>query len=93
VHPDASYWTSACIDDDPGFEHYLHLYVSQSEWSPGRLDPLLRQVADGVIANALLADTAREWFFGGRRVADKQVRSVLRVDPVSYRRYTIPLVE
>jgi hypothetical protein len=63
VHPDASYWASACIDEDPGFESYVHLYVSQIEWSPGCVDPLLRQVADDVIANVLLADAGLRWLY------------------------------
>lgn len=28
VHPDATYWTSICVDDEPGFESWMHLYVS-----------------------------------------------------------------
>ena len=59
----ASYWTSACIDDDPGFESYLHLYASHVRWSPGCVDPLLRKVADDVIANVLLADTDLGWLY------------------------------
>ncbi len=38
----------------------MHLYVSQSVWSPGCLDPLLRQVADDVITRVLRCDR-----FGG----------------------------
>jgi hypothetical protein len=61
VHPDGVYWTSICIDHEPGFENWLHLYVSQMPWSAGCLDRLLRQVADDVIANVLVADTGLRW--------------------------------
>ena len=63
AHPGASYWTSVCIDDDPGFESYVHLYVSQMDWSTGCVDPLLRLVADDVIANVLLADAGLRWLY------------------------------
>ncbi|MDT5028556.1 MAG: hypothetical protein QOE61_4982 [Micromonosporaceae bacterium] len=63
VHPDADYWTSACVTDEPGFESWIHLYVSQIPWSVGGLDPLLRQVADDVIANVLVADTGLRWLY------------------------------
>jgi hypothetical protein len=63
VHPNAVYWTSACIEDEPGFESWMHLYVGQMPWSVGCLDPLLRQVADDVIANVLVADTGLRWLY------------------------------
>jgi len=63
VHPDATYWTSIGIDDEPGFESWMHLYVSQVVWRPGILDPLLRQVADDVIANVLIADIGLQWLY------------------------------
>ncbi|GAA0577501.1 hypothetical protein GCM10010172_72800 [Paractinoplanes ferrugineus] len=63
VHPHAVYWTSACIDDEPGSASWLHLYVSRLTWSAGCLDPLLRRVADDVIANVLVADTDLRWLY------------------------------
>jgi hypothetical protein len=63
VHPRALYWTSVCMDDEPGFENWMHLYVSRRSWSVGCLDPLLRQVADDVIANVLVADTSLRWLY------------------------------
>lgn len=63
VHPDATHWTSLCMDDEPGFESWMHLYVSQTPWSAGCLNPLLRQVADDVIANVVLADTDLRWLY------------------------------
>ena len=63
VHQRAVYWTSACMDDEPGFESWMHLYVSRRPWSVGCLDPLLRQVADDVIANVLVADNDLRWLY------------------------------
>ena len=63
VHPDATYWTSVCVDDEPDFTSWMHLYVSQIPWSPRCLDPLLRQVADCVVVNVLLADTGLRWLY------------------------------
>jgi hypothetical protein len=63
VHPDATYWTSVCMDEEPGSESWMHLYASQLAWSAGCLDPLLRQVADDVIANVLLADVGLRWLY------------------------------
>ncbi|MEU2610472.1 hypothetical protein ABZ570_02600 [Micromonospora sp. NPDC007271] len=51
------------MDDDPSFESYMHLYVSQTAWSVGCLDPLLRQVADDVIGNVLVADVGLRWLY------------------------------
>src|SRR5690349_115608 len=63
VHPNAAYWTSVCIDDEPDLESWMHLYVSQTPWSVGCLDPLLLQVADDVIANVLVADSDLQWLY------------------------------
>jgi hypothetical protein len=63
VHPNAWHWTSVCIDDEPGFESWMHLYVGQTPWSVGRLDPLLRHVTDDIIANVVVADTGLGWLF------------------------------
>jgi hypothetical protein len=63
VHPDGTYWTTVCMNDDPGFESWMHLYVSQTAWSVGCLDPLLRHVADDVIANVLVADLRLRWLY------------------------------
>jgi hypothetical protein len=63
MHPGGKYWTSVCIDDDPGIESWMHLYVSQTPWSAGCLDGLLRYVADDVIANVQLADIGLRWLY------------------------------
>lgn len=63
VHPDATYWTSECIDDEPAAGSWAHLYAGRLSWSPGRLDALLRQVVDEVIADVLVADTNLRWLY------------------------------
>lgn len=63
AHPDAVYWTSVCIDDEPGFESWMHLYVGLLAWSEGCLDRLLQQVADDVIANVMIADLDLQWLY------------------------------
>jgi hypothetical protein len=63
VHPRAVYWASACMDDDPECKIWMHLYVSRLPWSAGCLNPLLRKVADDVIANVLVADTDLRWLY------------------------------
>ena len=63
AHPDATYWTSVCMDDEPGFESWMHLYVSRLAWSAGSLDALLREVANDVIANVLIADLGLRWLY------------------------------
>lgn len=61
AHPGAVYWRSERIDDEPEFPSWMHLYVSRMPWSSGSLDALLRQVADDVIANVLVADPGLRW--------------------------------
>ncbi|QKW13395.1 hypothetical protein [Verrucosispora sp. NA02020] len=63
AHRSGAYWTSSCIDDEPGFESWMHLYASETTWSPGCLDPLLRHVSDGVIGNVLVCDVVLSWLY------------------------------
>ncbi|WP_433368975.1 DUF3885 domain-containing protein [Actinoplanes sp. CA-142083] len=61
VHPGATYWTSVPMEDAPGAESWMHLYASRTPWSVGCVDSLLRQVADDVIANVVVADAGLRW--------------------------------
>ncbi|WP_243707935.1 hypothetical protein [Micromonospora sp. KC606] len=63
AHPSGTYWTRICIDDEPGFESWMHLYASETPWSQGCLDPLLRRVADDVIGNVLVYDVDLGWLY------------------------------
>lgn len=57
-HPGARLWTSICIDSEPGYELFWHLYVSEVRWNTGLLDPLLRAVADDQTAGVMIADSS-----------------------------------
>lgn len=63
AHAPGAYWTSACVDDEPGSESWMHLFASETPWSPGCLDPLLRHVADDVIGNVLVCDVDLRWLY------------------------------
>ncbi|MEV0895751.1 hypothetical protein [Actinoplanes sp. NPDC049802] len=63
VHPDAVYWTSVCMDDEPDLESWMHLHVSRERWTPGCLDTLLRHVVDEVVANVVIADPDLRWLY------------------------------
>jgi hypothetical protein len=63
VHPAATYWTSVCIDDEPDWASWMHLYVNQTPWTVGCLDPLLRHVADDETGNVLITDAALRWLY------------------------------
>jgi hypothetical protein len=62
----------------------MHLHARLTEWSAGRLDPLLRSVADATIANVVLADPGLRWLYhpydGGMDVilASAEERDALR---------------
>lgn len=59
ARPAARHWTTILTRDDPDPEDrtYAHLYVSTDTWTPGLLDPLLRDVADDVTNAVIIADT------------------------------------
>ncbi|WP_239152534.1 DUF3885 domain-containing protein [Virgisporangium aurantiacum] len=63
VQPGATYWTSACIDDEPDSTSWIHFYVSETPWVAAGLDPLLRHVADDIIANVLITDVDLQWLY------------------------------
>lgn len=55
-HPEACYWTSVCVDSEPGFESYWHLHVSRIQWERDCVDVLLRAVADDKTAGVMVTD-------------------------------------
>jgi hypothetical protein len=64
VDPDAQHWGSHVHDDDfPDDILYEHEYVSRRPRSRGALDPLLRLVADEVIAGVTLAPLDLRWLY------------------------------
>lgn len=60
--PDGELWVSQVRDNDfPDDIGYEHRYVSRVQRSRQHLDPLLRLVADGVIAGVVLAPLDIRW--------------------------------
>ncbi|WP_196778171.1 DUF3885 domain-containing protein [Lentzea aerocolonigenes] len=55
-HPGAHHWVSVLTDPDPDDPIYTHVYVSRIPWQRGRIDTLLRAVADDATAGVLITD-------------------------------------
>lgn len=62
---EADYWTSVLYevhdDVDPVDERWMHVYVSQRQWSNRSIDPLLRLVADWEAVEVIIADDGLDW--------------------------------
>ncbi|WP_433917181.1 DUF3885 domain-containing protein [Streptomyces sp. NBC_01744] len=56
--PDAGYWQSLLVADDPDpeFRTYCHLSATRRPWRRGCIDELLRDVADDKVAGVLITD-------------------------------------
>jgi hypothetical protein len=57
IDPGAAPWRTVAMHSvEEGFDEpsYWHLFASVREWRPGEFDPLVRLVADEVVANVLL---------------------------------------
>lgn len=64
VDPDAQHWSSCVHDDDfPDDILYQHEYISRRPRNRQALDPLLRLVADEVIAGVTLAPLDLRWLY------------------------------
>ncbi|MFE2329267.1 hypothetical protein ACFXD5_36100 [Streptomyces sp. NPDC059385] len=64
VDPDAQHWGSSVQDDDfPDDILYEHEYISRRPRNRTALDPLLRLVADEVIAGVTLAPLDLRWLY------------------------------
>ncbi|MFE6284859.1 hypothetical protein [Streptomyces sp. NPDC057877] len=51
------WWTEADVDDpDPDFHTHTRLYADRRPWRRGRVDDLLRAVADDVLAEVFITD-------------------------------------
>ncbi|MGV9785620.1 DUF3885 domain-containing protein [Streptomyces sp. NPDC003435] len=57
--PDAAYWQSLLVEDDPDpeFRTYCHLFATRRPWQLGCLDELLREIADDKVAGVFITDT------------------------------------
>lgn len=65
VSPDAMPWQSVRLEVDKhdGHEFRTHLFVQQDRWREGRLDPLLRLVADDATAGVTIAEPDPTWLY------------------------------
>lgn len=61
LHPGAVFWTHAV--DPAGPEVSYDLHVTREDLTPGRLDGLLRYVADGRACEVVITDTELRWLF------------------------------
>lgn len=59
LHPTGVRWWTRQDRDDPDVEFHLdtHLYADRRPWKRGCIDPLLRAVADEVLAEVFVTDT------------------------------------
>jgi len=48
-------------DDNFGEPTYWHVFVSRWDWTPGLFDPLVRLVADDVVANVMIVALDCRW--------------------------------
>ncbi|MFG2123379.1 hypothetical protein [Streptomyces sp. NPDC048710] len=57
--PDAGYWQSLLVRDDPDpeFRSYCHLFASRRPWHHGCINETLRDIADDKVAGILITDT------------------------------------
>lgn len=63
---DARHWRTVLMNDpDVGFEpgNCWDVFASEWQWRPGRLDPVLRLVADNRVSNVMVVDPGCKWLF------------------------------
>lgn len=63
ITPRAWFWDSVVVDADDGALGCVHLWVETIDRDDPRLDPILRMIADEVIAGVILADPQLRWLF------------------------------
>jgi hypothetical protein len=64
LDPEAVPWHSVVMDEgDANFAKpsYWHVFASEREWWPGTFDPLVRMVADSVLANVMVVSSDCRW--------------------------------
>lgn len=60
--PNADYWRSISLGD-PGFDSWIHLWVSETFWTPGVVDPLLELVATDGTGDVIVAEEELGWLY------------------------------
>lgn len=64
LDPGAALWRTVAmheVEGDLAAPRYWHVFASRREWRPGDLDPLVRLIADGVIANVMIVSPDCRW--------------------------------
>ncbi|MEV7883116.1 DUF3885 domain-containing protein [Streptomyces sp. NPDC002817] len=59
LHPGGGHWWTEPNqqNDDPEVHTFVRLYAARHPWAPGRLDELLRAVADDTLGGVFVCDT------------------------------------
>lgn len=87
LDPNAICWKSLAMSTLHGDEDnstYQHLYVSEWTWRKGVFDPVLRLVANDVVANVMIVNISGKWLYhpydGGADVvlASSEERDILK---------------
>jgi len=64
LDPDAKLWRSVPMherDEESADPNYWHVFASAWDWQPGAFDPLVRLVADDVVANVMIVHPDCRW--------------------------------
>lgn len=61
--PDAECWSVLSWPHLEPELFFAHVYVNEITWQPGRLDPLLREVADDRVAYVIVAPADLSWLY------------------------------
>lgn len=64
LDPNASFWRSVAmhdLSDQFAVPIYWHFFTSRWNWQPGLFDPIVRLVADNILANVLIVSEDCRW--------------------------------
>jgi hypothetical protein len=64
LDPDAMPWRTVALhalEQDFSNPNYWHIFASEWQWQPGTFDPIIRLVANDVIANVLIVEPDCRW--------------------------------
>ena len=64
LDPEARPWRSLPmheVEHDYNYPNFWHIYSSVWDWRPGLLDPIVRLVADDIVANVLVVSDDCQW--------------------------------
>lgn len=86
IDPDAQHWETVAMHELEGEEYpnYWHMYMSVWPWAFRVFDPVLRLVADNVVANTMIVSMKNQWVYhpydGGADVVlrDPETRNGLK---------------